>query len=401
MSQKSPVAAAAAAIKQELKAIGVKASVRSSRYSGGNSVYVTVYNQPAAQLKQIDAICKKYKAGHFDGMTDSYEFNHIDDGLPKAMYVSIDHERSDAFNQTLLDKVNARYGLNVSLDDYKNGARIEYNSHYACNSINEEIYRLSTGAIDYDADDARHAREREILAELQSQHGFAYFTKPGSNVRMYLRDQSWSLNTSWQLTSSLADDYSRPAAEIATELAALFDTLDAEDKVASARDAAEQAILNQDITPLAVSTETKAITVVFPALNKNCTTTENDTAILVNHYKETCEIKKTVIVNAEHFAIISRSLLHNRDLWEKIGGREVDDQYLQGIKENSKAYLEAFNQFGTTLVVEVVNHADGDTLYINTEGNTYARYVGRSTEWLAKRTADNIIANLLTPITAH
>lgn len=50
---------------------GIKFSVRTSRYSGGNSIDVSWIDGPTND--QVSAIAARYHAGHFDGMTDCYE----------------------------------------------------------------------------------------------------------------------------------------------------------------------------------------------------------------------------------------------------------------------------------------------------------------------------------------
>lgn len=72
--QKSKYAQAAANIKRELaeKFPGVKFSVRSKSFSMGNSVDVSWEFGPTS--KEVDAILDKYVEGHFDGMTDCYEY---------------------------------------------------------------------------------------------------------------------------------------------------------------------------------------------------------------------------------------------------------------------------------------------------------------------------------------
>lgn len=55
-------------LRAELKAAGIKARVRQDSYC---SIYITV---PAGDCERASAIASKYMAGHFDGMTDSYEY---------------------------------------------------------------------------------------------------------------------------------------------------------------------------------------------------------------------------------------------------------------------------------------------------------------------------------------
>lgn len=86
-------ARAAKNIKAELTRAfpGVKFSVRSDSFSGGNSVDVSWPLGPSG--KAVDAILNKYEYGSFDGMTDSYDYDHSAYGdavsivLGRAKYV--------------------------------------------------------------------------------------------------------------------------------------------------------------------------------------------------------------------------------------------------------------------------------------------------------------------------
>lgn len=68
---------AAANIRAELKRAfpGVKFSVRSDRFSGGDSVQVTWTDGPTSEA--VKRIIGNYKAGSFDGMTDCYNYAEI------------------------------------------------------------------------------------------------------------------------------------------------------------------------------------------------------------------------------------------------------------------------------------------------------------------------------------
>ena len=67
--------AAAHNLRIELKAAGIKASVKQDGYSAIN-VRIESGSRPAAK-----AICAKYKAGSFDGMTDCYDYDPCAWGL--------------------------------------------------------------------------------------------------------------------------------------------------------------------------------------------------------------------------------------------------------------------------------------------------------------------------------
>lgn len=88
MRKLSEAAQAAKAIRKELKAAfpGVKFSVRSENFAGGNAVNVT-WSDPAADQKAVNELVKKYQYGHFNGMDDIYEYSNTNSDLPQAKYV--------------------------------------------------------------------------------------------------------------------------------------------------------------------------------------------------------------------------------------------------------------------------------------------------------------------------
>lgn len=78
ISMKTSVALCAQAIRKDLKTAypQTKFSVKSKSYSGGDSIDVS-YTQTLAdpREKEVRALLAKYQEGHFDGMTDMYEYN--------------------------------------------------------------------------------------------------------------------------------------------------------------------------------------------------------------------------------------------------------------------------------------------------------------------------------------
>lgn len=87
MRELSQQAQAAKLIRKELKAAfpDVKFSVTSEGYSMGDSVSIGWTNGPTAQ--QIRDISDKYKKGHFDGMTDCYDYSNNRKDIPQTMFV--------------------------------------------------------------------------------------------------------------------------------------------------------------------------------------------------------------------------------------------------------------------------------------------------------------------------
>jgi hypothetical protein len=92
----SQAAQAAKAIRAELKKRSISAKVTSKVYSMGSSVDVTITQdlepKTAAEVKDF---CGQYQQGHFDGMTDMYEYSNGNDNLPQAKFVFVRIEYTD------------------------------------------------------------------------------------------------------------------------------------------------------------------------------------------------------------------------------------------------------------------------------------------------------------------
>jgi len=73
-------------IRKILKSHGVKGSVRSSNYSGGNSVRVRFSENVASEIyATIYQEADKFRAGSFNSMDDIYEYRNTDG--PTADYI--------------------------------------------------------------------------------------------------------------------------------------------------------------------------------------------------------------------------------------------------------------------------------------------------------------------------
>ena len=102
----------------------VKFSVTSSTFSMGDSIDVSWTDGPTSS--QVREIIGKYKAGSFDGMTDSYEYsnNAWTDAFGDAKYVHERREYSDKMLTSVIGRVCRHYGgLDVipTADDYRKG----------------------------------------------------------------------------------------------------------------------------------------------------------------------------------------------------------------------------------------------------------------------------------------
>ena len=104
-------AATAKAIKARLKKEfpGVKFSVTSDNFSMGNSVDINWTDGPL--FEQVDAITRQYQYGHFDGMTDSYEYRDINSslGCPGAKYVHCNRKLSPEYKAQLQEVLEREF----------------------------------------------------------------------------------------------------------------------------------------------------------------------------------------------------------------------------------------------------------------------------------------------------
>lgn len=94
----SPQAAAAQAIRQEMKRRGYQCRARSSSFSMGDSVTVDIETPDLHpdKRKELSAYCDQFQYGSFDGMTDSYDYtNRRSDLAGQSKYVHCNFVRSD------------------------------------------------------------------------------------------------------------------------------------------------------------------------------------------------------------------------------------------------------------------------------------------------------------------
>lgn len=80
-------ASCAITIREELKKEfpGIKFSVRSENFAGGDSVNIGWEDGPT--VKQVEHFTGKYQEGNFNGMEDIYEYNNRRKDIPQAKYI--------------------------------------------------------------------------------------------------------------------------------------------------------------------------------------------------------------------------------------------------------------------------------------------------------------------------
>lgn len=92
--QLTEAARAAAAIRKDLKEAypGIRFSVTSSNYAGGNSIWIDVPGTfTHEQISAVKDIAAAYKMGEFDGMDDSYRYSNRNEDLPQVDYIFVSH----------------------------------------------------------------------------------------------------------------------------------------------------------------------------------------------------------------------------------------------------------------------------------------------------------------------
>jgi hypothetical protein len=132
----SRAATCAAAIRKELKEKfpGVKFSVRSETYAGGDSVRINWTDGP--EHAEVEAIAAKYEAGSFDGMTDMYVYNRDrDPDRPCVKFVFVSKEFSDEATEDLKAKAEKL------LVDHHCKFRGKFQPHQAEEAIRAELQR--------------------------------------------------------------------------------------------------------------------------------------------------------------------------------------------------------------------------------------------------------------------
>lgn len=102
---------------------GVKFSVRSERFSGGDAIDIRWTDGPSADL--VRGVVNKYKYGDFDGMTDSYNYarSEFNRQHGSAKYVQCQRDISESMIQRCIDEVAKKYGAKFipTPKDFQNG----------------------------------------------------------------------------------------------------------------------------------------------------------------------------------------------------------------------------------------------------------------------------------------
>ena len=117
MKELSRVAKVSKAIRQDLKAMGIKAKVQSSSGTWSDAIRVYLSNERPEVVDKVNKMVCKYKAGYFDGMNDIYEYTNKNDLSVEYIFVEniIDNSIRDKAEQYLRDKGWSNDAVNDNL----------------------------------------------------------------------------------------------------------------------------------------------------------------------------------------------------------------------------------------------------------------------------------------------
>ena len=127
MRELTQAAKVAKILRQELKKRGIKCRATSKNFSMGDSVNVTVYNQPPGVVKELKKNFDCYEYGTFDAMTDCQGTKNRDFDGPQTKYLHINNDISDEVKQKAWDFMRPYYKgadeLPEKYDELHTGAR--------------------------------------------------------------------------------------------------------------------------------------------------------------------------------------------------------------------------------------------------------------------------------------
>jgi len=132
IKQISDHAAAAKLIRTELKKNGVKGTVRASSYAGGSSITVNLGDVLPATRSAVADFAGRFEYGHFNGMTDCYEYSNTNADLPQVSFVFVNVERADETRQAAWDYCRKHWAGMEDAPESAKDARYFYCSAMNC-----------------------------------------------------------------------------------------------------------------------------------------------------------------------------------------------------------------------------------------------------------------------------
>lgn len=139
-------ASAAKMIRAELKKHNIKGRVRASTASMTSSVDVYLDEcQPPWVMKAVEIFANRFQYGHFDGMTDCYEYSNTNDDLPQVRFVFVHNQCSNDDRQKAYDFLKANF---ASYSDAPENYEDAQNEMYGSEWVSTEVHQVLTGCMD-------------------------------------------------------------------------------------------------------------------------------------------------------------------------------------------------------------------------------------------------------------
>lgn len=136
---------AAKLIRAELKAHNIKACVHASCGSMTTSVNVTIYAQAPWVKAAVETFVNKFQYGHFDGMTDMYEYSNTNDDLPQVKFAFVNNDFTDADNQRAFEFLRTNFdGYQMKSGTYEDHRNDNVNGEW----VSTEVHQVLNGCMD-------------------------------------------------------------------------------------------------------------------------------------------------------------------------------------------------------------------------------------------------------------
>lgn len=141
MRELTQSAQAAKQIRTELKRDfpQIKFKVTSDNYSMGSSVSISWTDGPNDQ--KVREITDKYQYGHFDGMTDMYEYSNDREDIPQAKYVMASRSISDNVRKLAFDFIKKTFSYDSDFEVEREVHRFLYKMDLSGEVIGFETFK--------------------------------------------------------------------------------------------------------------------------------------------------------------------------------------------------------------------------------------------------------------------
>lgn len=121
---KSIQAQAASIIRKHIKSHGIAARVTSSSASMMTAVDVDITDEMPATVRAVREYVGQFAYGHFDGMTDSYDYSNGREDIPQVKYAHVDVRFSDEMREAAREFCAAYWSDWNEINEWKQSDRV-------------------------------------------------------------------------------------------------------------------------------------------------------------------------------------------------------------------------------------------------------------------------------------